>query len=43
MVVDNINMNLREIGCGCMDWIDVVQDRDQWTALVNTVMNPLVP
>jgi hypothetical protein len=36
---DNIRMNLREIGWGGMDWIDLAQDRDQWRALVNTVMN----
>jgi hypothetical protein len=36
---DNIKMYLREIGWGGMDWIDLVQDRDQWRALVNTVMN----
>jgi hypothetical protein len=36
---DNIRMDLREIGWGGMDWIDLAQDRDQWTALVNTVMN----
>jgi hypothetical protein len=36
---DNIRMYLREIGSGGMDWIDVAQDRDQWRALVNTVMN----
>jgi hypothetical protein len=35
----NIRMDLREIGCGGMDWIDLAQDRDQWRALVNTVMN----
>jgi hypothetical protein len=35
----NIKMNLREIGWGGMDWIDLAQDRDQWRALVNTVMN----
>jgi hypothetical protein len=40
---DNIRMNLREIGWGGMDWIDLVQDRDQWRALVNTVMNLRVP
>jgi hypothetical protein len=34
--VDNIKMNLREIG---MDWIDMVQDRGEWRASVNTVMN----
>jgi hypothetical protein len=36
---DNIKMNLREIGWGGMEWIDLAQDRDQWRALVNTVMN----
>jgi hypothetical protein len=40
---DNIKMDLREIGWGGMDWIDVAQDRDQWRALVNTVMNLGVP
>jgi hypothetical protein len=34
---------LREIGWGGVDWIDLVQDRDQWRALVNTVMNLRVP
>jgi hypothetical protein len=37
--VDNIKMHLREIGWDGMDWIDLAQDRDQWRALVNTVMN----
>jgi hypothetical protein len=37
--VDNIKMDLREIGWGGMDWIDLAQDRDQWRALVYTVMN----
>jgi hypothetical protein len=37
--VHNIKMNLREIGWDGMDWSDVPQDRDQWRALVNTVMN----
>jgi hypothetical protein len=41
--VDNIKMDLRERGWGGMDWIDLSQDRDQWRALVNTVMNLLVP
>jgi hypothetical protein len=37
--VDNIKMDLREIGWGGMDWIDVAQDRNQWRALMNTIMN----
>jgi hypothetical protein len=41
--VDNIKVDLRERGWDCMDWIDVAQDRDQWRALVNTVMNRLFP
>jgi hypothetical protein len=41
--VDNIKMYLREIGWGGMNWIDLAQDRDQWRALVNTVMNLRVP
>jgi hypothetical protein len=41
--VDNIKMDLREIGRDVMDWIDLAQDGDQWRALVNTVMNPRVP
>jgi hypothetical protein len=41
--VDNIKMYLREIGWDGMDWIDPAQDRDQWMALVNTVMNLRVP
>jgi hypothetical protein len=40
---DNIRMDLREIGWSGMDWIDVARDRDQWRALVNTVMNIRVP
>jgi hypothetical protein len=36
---DNIKMDLREIGWGGMDWIDLAADRDQWRALLNTVMN----
>jgi hypothetical protein len=41
--VDNIKMDLREIGWDGMDWIDLAQERDQWRALVNTVMNLWVP
>jgi hypothetical protein len=40
---NNIRMDLREIGWGGMDWIVLTQDRDQWRALVNTVMNLRVP
>jgi hypothetical protein len=36
-------MDLRERGWGGMDWIDLTQDRDQWSALVNMVMNLWVP
>jgi hypothetical protein len=41
--VDNIKMNLRDIGWGGMDWIDLAQDRDQWRALANMVMYFRVP
>jgi hypothetical protein len=40
---ENIKMDLREIGWGGMDLIDLAQVRDQWRALVNTVMNLRVP
>jgi hypothetical protein len=38
-VLYNIKMDLREIGWDGMDWIELAHDRDQWRALVNTVMN----
>ena len=40
---DNIKMDLQELGCGVMDWIELAQDRDRWWALVNVVMNLWVP
>jgi hypothetical protein len=40
---DNIKMDLKEIGWGGMDWIDLTQDKSQWRALVNMVMNLWVP
>jgi hypothetical protein len=36
-------MDLQKVGCGGVNWIDVVQDRDKWRALVNVVMKLLVP
>jgi hypothetical protein len=41
--VDNIGIDLREVGWDVMNWIDLAQDRDQWRALVRTVMNLPVP
>jgi hypothetical protein len=41
--VDNIKMDLREIGWDGVDWIELAEERDQWRALVNTVMNLRVP
>jgi len=36
---DTIKMDLQEVGCGGMDWIDLAKNRDRWRALVNAVMN----
>ena len=41
--VDNIRMDLQEVGCGYMDWIGLAQDRDRWRMLVSAVMNLRVP
>ena len=41
--VDNIRMDLQELGCGYMDWIGLAQDRDRWRTVVSTVMNIRVP
>ena len=40
---DNIKMDLQDVGRGCGDWMELVQDRDRWRALVSTVRNLRVP
>ena len=40
---DNIKVDLQEVGCEDMDWMDLAQDKDRWQALVNAVMNLRVP
>jgi len=41
--VNNIRMDLQEVGCGYMDWIGLAQDRDRWWTLVSVVMNLRAP
>ena len=39
----SLKMDLKEVGRGCGDWMELAKDRDRWLALVNTVMNFGVP
>jgi len=41
--VDNIRMDLQEVGCGCVDWIGLAQDRNRWRTLVSAVINIRFP
>jgi hypothetical protein len=40
---DNIKIDLREVECECVDWLELAQNRDRWRALVSSVMNLRVP
>ena len=40
---DNIKIDIQEMGCESMEWIELTQDRDRWRALVNSVKNHLFP
>jgi hypothetical protein len=42
-LLDNIRMDLGEVGWGDVDWIDLAKDRNKWRALVNSVLNLRVP
>jgi len=40
---DNIKVDVQQVRCGCMDWIDLAQDRDRWQTLLSAVINLRVP